>query len=60
MEKRASAIPVQRQIDHFLVCIQQQKEPVTAGSAGLAGRSQSMAQRDRPVQLRLTTLEATT
>lgn len=53
------------EIDHFVRCIQQQEEPVTGGGAGLRvveilqAASLSMAQRGRPVELRLTTLEAT-
>ena len=53
------------EIDHFLRCIQHQEEPMTGGSAGLRvveilqAASQSMAQHGRPVDLRLTTLEAT-
>ena len=53
------------EIDHFLRCVQQQEEPITGGSAGLRvveilqAASQSMAQHGRPVDLRLTTLEAT-
>ncbi len=53
------------EIDHFLRCIQQQEEPMTGGAAGLRvveilqAASQSMAQHGRPVDLRLTTLEAT-
>jgi predicted dehydrogenase len=56
---------LRREIDHFLRCIQQQEEPVTGGGAGLRvveilqAASQSMAQHGRPVDLRLTTLEAT-
>ena len=56
---------LRREIDHFLHCIQQQEEPVTGGGAGLRvveilqAASQSMAQHGRPVELRLTTLEAT-
>ena len=56
---------LRREIDHFLRCIEQQEEPVTGGGAGLRvveilqAASQSMAQRGRPVELRLTTLEAT-
>ena len=53
------------EIDHFLRCIEQQEEPITGGVAGLRvveilqAASQSMAQHGRPVDLRLTTLEAT-
>lgn len=56
---------LRREIDHFLHCIRQHEEPITGGSAGLRvveilqAASQSMAQRGRPVELRLTTLEAT-
>jgi predicted dehydrogenase len=56
---------LRHEIDHFLHCIQQQEEPVTGGLAGLRvveilqAASQSMAQRGRPVELRLTTLQAT-
>jgi predicted dehydrogenase len=56
---------LRREIDHFLNCIQQQEEPLTGGAAGLRvveilqAASQSMAQRGRPVELRLTTLQAT-
>jgi predicted dehydrogenase len=56
---------LRREIDHFLRCVQQQEEPITGGSAGLRvveilqAASQSMAQHGRPVDLRLTTLEAT-
>lgn len=54
-----------REIDHFVRCIEQQAEPVTGGAAGLRvveilqAASQSMSQRGRPIELRLTTLEAT-
>lgn len=53
------------EIDHFLRCIEQQEEPRTGGAAGLRvveilqAASQSMAQHGRPVDLRLSTLEAT-
>lgn len=53
------------EIDHFIHCIQEQEEPMTGGGAGLRvveilqAASQSMATRGRPVELRLTTLEAT-
>jgi len=53
------------EIDHFLHCIRQQEEPITGGPAGLRvveilqAASQSMGQRGRPVELRLTTLQAT-
>jgi predicted dehydrogenase len=56
---------LRREIDHFARCIEQQQEPVTGGAAGLRvveilqAASQSMAQRGRPVELRLTPLEAT-
>jgi predicted dehydrogenase len=56
---------LRREIEHFVRCIEQQEEPVTGGAAGLRvveilqAASQSMAQRGRPVELRLTTLEAT-
>ena len=56
---------LRREIDHFLLCIQQQEEPITGGCAGLRvveileAASQSMAQRGRPVEVRLTTLKAT-
>jgi len=56
---------LRREVDHFLHCIQQQEEPVTDGAAGLRvveilqAASQSMAQRGRPVELRLTRLQAT-
>ena len=56
---------LRREIDHFLHCIRQQQEPVTGGSAGLRvveilqAASLSMAQRGRPIDLRLTNLQAT-
>jgi predicted dehydrogenase len=56
---------LRREIDHFVDCIQQQNEPMTGGNSGLRvveilqAASQSMAQHGRPVDLRLTTLEAT-
>lgn len=56
---------LRREIDHFLHCIDQRQEPVTGGSAGLRvveilqAASQSMTQRGRPVDLRLSTLRAT-
>ena len=56
---------LRREIEHFLHCIRQQETPATDGSAGLRvveilqAASQSMAQRGRPVELRLTTLRAT-
>ena len=56
---------LRHEIDHFVQCIRQQQEPITGGSSGLRvveilqAASQSMAQHGRPVDLRLTTLEAT-
>jgi predicted dehydrogenase len=56
---------LRREIDHFLQCIEQGAEPETGGGAGLRvveilqSASQSMAQRGRPVELRLSTLQAT-
>ena len=56
---------LRHEIDHFVQCIQQQQEPMTGGNSGLRvveilqAASQSMAQHGRPVDLRLTTLEAT-
>jgi predicted dehydrogenase len=56
---------LRREIDHFVDCIQHQKEPMTGGNSGLRvveilhAASQSMAQHGRPVNLRLTPLEAT-
>ena len=56
---------LRREVDHFLQCIREQGEPLTGGSAGLRvveilqAASQSMAQRGRPVELRLTALQAT-
>lgn len=56
---------LRREIDHFLYCIREQEEPLTGGSAGLRvveilqAASQSMAQRGRPVALRLSSLQAT-
>ncbi len=56
---------LRREIDHFARCIEQRQEPVTGGPAGLRvveilqAASQSMAQRGRPIELRLTPLEAT-
>jgi len=56
---------LRREIAHFVDCIQQQQEPITDGATGLRvveilqAASQSMAQRGRPVELRLTTLKAT-
>lgn len=56
---------LRREIAHFLHCIQQAAEPETGGAAGLRvveilqAASQSMAQRGRPVELRLSTLKAT-
>ena len=56
---------LKREVAHFLHCIEEQEEPVTGGAAGLRvveilqAASQSMAQRGRPVELRLTSLQAT-
>ena len=56
---------LRREADHFVQCIQQKAEPETGGSAGLRvveileAASQSMTQRGRPVELRLTPLQAT-
>lgn len=56
---------LRREVDHFLQCIEQGAEPETGGTAGLRvveilqAASQSMAQRGRPVELRLNTLQAT-
>jgi predicted dehydrogenase len=56
---------LRREIDHFLSCIQQRAEPETGGAAGLRvveilqAASQSMAQRGRPIDLRLGSLQAT-
>lgn len=56
---------LRREIDHFVHCIQQQQEPITGGGAGLRvveilqAASQSIAQRGRPIDLRLTALQAT-
>ncbi len=56
---------LRHEIDHFVDCIQQQREPITGGNSGLRvveilqAASQSMAQHGRPVDLRLTALEAT-
>ncbi len=56
---------LRREIDHFLHCIRHQQEPMTGGKAGLRvveilqAASQSMAERGRPVELRLTSLQAT-
>ncbi len=56
---------LRREVAHFLQCIEQKQEPETGGSAGLRvveilqAASQSMSQRGRPVELRLTRLEAT-
>lgn len=56
---------LRREIDHFLQCIQQREEPLTGGATGLRvveilqAASQSMAQRGRPIDLRLTSLQAT-
>jgi len=54
-----------REVDHFLHCIQHGVEPETGGDAGLRvveilqAASQSMAQRGRPIELRVGTLQAT-
>lgn len=56
---------LRREIEHFLRCIDQGSEPETGGGAGLRvveilqAASQSMALRGRPVELRLTALQAT-
>ena len=56
---------LRREVEHFLHCIQHTAEPETGGAAGLRvveilqAASQSMAQRGRPVELRLSTLKAT-
>ena len=56
---------LRREIDHFLRCIERAAEPETGGGAGLRvveilqAASQSMAQRGRPVELRLTSLPTT-
>lgn len=56
---------LRREIDHFVHCIEQEKEPITGGSAGLRvveileAASQSIAQRGKPVELRLGALQAT-
>ena len=56
---------LRREIEHFLHCIENRAEPLTGGPSGLRvveilqAASQSMAQHGRPVDLRLTTLEAT-
>jgi predicted dehydrogenase len=56
---------LRREIDHFLNCVRRLEKPVTDGSAGLRvveilqAASLSMAQRGRPVDLRLTMLQAT-
>jgi predicted dehydrogenase len=56
---------LRREIDHFLRCIEERKEPETGGIAGLRvveilqAASQSMRERGRPVELRLTPLQAT-
>lgn len=56
---------LRREIDHFFHCIRQNEEPITGGIAGLRvveilqAASQSMAQRGRPIELRLTPLAAT-
>jgi len=56
---------LRREVDHFLHCVEQGAEPETGGAAGLRvveilqAASQSIAQRGRPVELRLSTLQAT-
>jgi len=56
---------LRREVDHFVQCIHNNEEPITGGNAGLRvveilqAASESMAQRGRPVELRLTPLEAT-
>jgi predicted dehydrogenase len=56
---------LRREIDHFLHCIERATEPETGGGAGLRvveilqAASQSMAQRGRPVELRLSSLQTT-
>ncbi len=56
---------LRREIEHFLHCIQQGVEPETGGAAGLRvveilqAASESMAQRGRPVELRLSSLKVT-
>ena len=56
---------LRREIDHFLHCIECAAEPETGGGAGLRvveilqAASQSVAQRGRPVELRLTSLQTT-
>jgi predicted dehydrogenase len=56
---------LRREVEHFLHCIRQAEEPETGGAAGLRvveilqAASQSMAQRGRPVELRLSSLKAT-
>ena len=56
---------LRREIEHFLHCIREQREPLTGGDAGLRvveilqAASESMAQHGRPVELRLSTLRAT-
>ena len=56
---------LRREIDHFLHGIREQEDPMTGGATGLRvvkilqAASQSMAQHGRPVDLRLTALEAT-
>jgi len=56
---------LRREIEHFVHCIEKAEEPETGGGAGLRvveilqAASQSMAQRGRPVELRLTALQAT-
>jgi len=55
---------LRREIDHFLHGIREQEDPMTGGATGLRmvkilqAASQSMAQHGRPVDLRLTALEA--
>lgn len=56
---------LRREVDHFLGCVEKGAEPETGGGAGLRvveilrAASQSMAQRGRPVELRLSSLQAT-
>lgn len=56
---------LRREIEHFLQCIEKGAEPETGGGAGLRvveilqAASKSMAERGRPVELRLTSLPAT-
>lgn len=55
---------LRREISHFVDCIERQEAPITDGIAGLRvveilqAASQSMAQRGRPVELRLSRLKA--